>query len=451
MGTRSALAACLFLASARPAPAVEPVESIGSFSFAVRAGGFVFQVPYDAERSLSAQDPQVERAVVLLHGSSRSSSNAYDTLVEAAALSGAGAAATLLVAPQFLIEVDLASHALPADRLFWSDSGWKQGNASLSTAANPRPASLSSFAVMDSILHGIAARSPNLQTLVLAGHSAGGQFVHRYAAGSTLEDGLDGVDVQYVVANPSSYLYLDPQRVVDGTMNQFAVPPPAVVQSCPDYDDYKYGLSDRNAYMSRFTRAEIVARYPARHVVFLLGEEDVDPAAVDLDTSCAAMLQGDNRRERGVIYAAFLRHFYGPAIGATQPAIVVPGVGHSGHNVFTSPCGRAPLFGGGGCDPVAVEPAPAGPTPGLVLRPGRPNPFASRTTIAWAAADGRPATLCVYDVRGRLVRTLHRGPGSGAVTWDGRSSRGEPMPAGVYVLRLQQGGAAVSRRATRLP
>lgn len=47
----------------------------------------------------------------------------------------------------------------------------------------------------------------------MAGHSAGGQLAQRYAAISPSEDGLPrNVTMRYVAADPSSYLYLRPER-----------------------------------------------------------------------------------------------------------------------------------------------------------------------------------------------------------------------------------------------
>lgn len=83
-----------------------------------------------------------------------------------------------------------------------------------------------------------------------------------------------------------------------------------------------------------------------------------------------------------------------------------------------------------------------------------PNPGRGATGIqlhvAGAAAD-RPlaAEAAIYDLSGRLVRIVHRGPiarGLTTVTWDGRGEGGERVPAGVYVLRFSAGdGAAVAR------
>lgn len=437
---------------ASPVAAIEPVGLIASYRFAVRSSGHTFQVPYDANGTLAIPSTNVKRAVLLLHGSSRSSANAYETLTEAAALASASQTTTLLLAPQFLLEVDLAFHQLPADHLFWSEAGWKEGNASQSTAAHPRPASLSSFAVMDSLLYRIGSRYPNLEAIVFAGHSAGGQFIHRFAAGSTVRDALKstlGLDVEFVVANPSSYLYLNAERMTGSAPNQFMLPSSSVIASCPGYNDYKYGLLARNTYMSRLTSAQIVNRFPQAHVVYLLGELDTNPAADDLDTSCAANLQGSHRLERGRVFADYLRHFYGAAVAANHRSFVVPDVGHSAENMFKSPCGVVQLFGAGDCDPVAVAPE--------VLETGLtfhldPNPFERQTTIAFAIPNrGQPVLLQVFDIRGRMIRTLFDGPVASdrsSVVWDGRSDAGRRVPAGVYFLRLQHGPETRSTSVT---
>ena len=62
--------------------------------------------------------------------------------------------------------------------------------------------SISSFEVIDQIISHIAEPDlfPNLATIVVAGHSAGGQHVNRYAAGtrlpSLLPDGLARVEIR---------------------------------------------------------------------------------------------------------------------------------------------------------------------------------------------------------------------------------------------------------------
>ena len=88
------------------------------------------------------------------------------------------------------------------------------------------------------------------------------------------------------------------------------------------------------------------------------------------------------------------------------------------------------------------------------LDPAVPNPFNPSTTLRFGLASGGPATVEVFDARGRLVRTLLRlanaAPGFRTVTWDGRSESGTRVASGVYVVRLRVAGSAFSRRLTLL-
>jgi flagellar hook assembly protein FlgD len=70
-----------------------------------------------------------------------------------------------------------------------------------------------------------------------------------------------------------------------------------------------------------------------------------------------------------------------------------------------------------------------------------PNPFNPRTAIHFdVPAGGGVVTIRIYDVTGRLVRTLVDGPqtaGQKTATWDGKDNRGGSVTSGVYFYRLQ--------------
>ena len=69
-----------------------------------------------------------------------------------------------------------------------------------------------------------------------------------------------------------------------------------------------------------------------------------------------------------------------------------------------------------------------------------PNPFNPTTTLKYGIAEEGPVTLRLYDVRGRLVRTLVdeiRGPGNYELIWDGTDGAGREVEAGVYLVRLK--------------
>jgi hypothetical protein len=83
------------------------------------------------------------------------------------------------------------------------------------------------------------------------------------------------------------------------------------------------------------------------------------------------------------------------------------------------------------------------------LAQNAPNPFNPSTTIRFALPRRTEVSLRVFDVRGRLVKTLADGPrpaGQHAVEWDGRNDRGAPAASGVYLYRLQAGEQTLQRR-----
>ena len=80
-----------------------------------------------------------------------------------------------------------------------------------------------------------------------------------------------------------------------------------------------------------------------------------------------------------------------------------------------------------------------------------PNPFNPSTTFRFSLAHEGEAELTVIDARGRLVRELVNGvypAGDHDITWDGRDSRGRPVPSGVYFYRLRAAGLQYTRAAT---
>ncbi|MBK7190171.1 MAG: nuclear transport factor 2 family protein [bacterium] len=74
------------------------------------------------------------------------------------------------------------------------------------------------------------------------------------------------------------------------------------------------------------------------------------------------------------------------------------------------------------------------------LRQNAPNPFNPTTEISFVVPDGGAnVSLRVYDITGRLVRTLVEGnepAGTRSVTWSGENDRGQPVPSGTYFYHL---------------
>src|SRR5262249_38996589 len=134
----------------------------------------------------------------------------------------------------------------------------------------------------------------------VAGHSAGGQFVTRYEMANQIHEKL-GVPVAYVVANPSSYAYLDSERP-DSEGKEFRAFGDA--RNCTTYDNWPYGLKGRSGYSARLSDDQLKKQLALRPTTYLVGELDTWPLA-GFDSSCPAMAQGPNRLARGQAVATY--------------------------------------------------------------------------------------------------------------------------------------------------
>ncbi|MBA3527759.1 MAG: alpha/beta hydrolase [Propionibacteriaceae bacterium] len=317
--------------------------------FRLTRDGTTLSVPYCANKRIDDRDPSVTRLIIVVHGDSRNASDYFD-YVSSAATAGE-IDDTLIVAPQFLTVEDLRREDLTSEVLYWSSDAWKEGGNSR-TSPEERPWAASSFEVVDELIAAISngGHFPNLGHVVVIGHSAGAQFVSRYAAGSDVERGLTNLatNVQYIVANPSSYMYLDDRRY-DEDSREFVQPDKRARGACASYDRYKYGLNRLNDYMSRSSNSQIVDRFRSRQVLYVLGQLDTDEHDSSMDRSCAGRLQGPNRLERGINYFAYLGEFYGSTGYETHRLLLLPDIGHDGQAVLNAVELRPYLFG----DPLA--------------------------------------------------------------------------------------------------
>lgn len=100
---------------------------------------------------------------------------------------------------------------------------------------------------------------------------------------------------------------------------------------------------------------------------------------------------------------------------------------------------------------IAYQPtAGAGDPPGgFGLRAAVPNPFREGTTIGFSVPSSGHARLRVFDLGGRVVRTLADGEfpaGPHVVRWDGRDPDGRAAGPGIYFARLEAAGLVGTRR-----
>ncbi len=314
---------CLLLLGAIHAAAAPCTVNDKTCMERVPLGGKAFFTVYRS-LPLTVSSAAVKRVFILVHGVGRDG-DVYFKSALAATQDSAEMENTLVIAPQFHATDGKCADGpkMEQGETAFACRGWSDG---VGDAASP----ISSFTAMDALLREVANKKvfPSLQEIVVTGHSAGGQFVQRYAATNRI-DGKLPVTLRYVVANPSSYLYLDAWRP--------AADPGA---ACPQFNNYKFGLAGMTSYPAE-TGAEFIKKnYPLRNVTYLLGELDnID--AHSMDKTCPAMAQGPNRFERGQAFFEHLNKLY----QTSQKLLTIPGCDHNGECMYRAEKARAVVFG----------------------------------------------------------------------------------------------------------
>ena len=83
------------------------------------------------------------------------------------------------------------------------------------------------------------------------------------------------------------------------------------------------------------------------------------------------------------------------------------------------------------------------------LKHNYPNPFNPTTTIAFELdRDGR-GQLDIFDINGKLIKTLMQGvmlAGQHTVQWDATGMNGQIVSSGVYFYKLTQNGTSQSQK-----
>ena len=305
---------------------------------------------------LDMKNADITRAVILVHGAGRDADNYFLHILAGAFLGGA-LDNTVVLSPRFASTNNGCADKVAEREATWECGGparWTSGGDAVGTPG------VTSFDAMDALLTRLAKRDsfPNLRSIVLAGHSAGGQFVSRYVMTNQVHDKL-GVPLTYIVANPSSYAYLDSTRPSSSTIaaNVTALAPgyhpappakplPAFVpfddaSDCTTYDSWPYGMQKRVGYSTRLTDDQLKKQLVSRPVTYLLGGLDILPL-FGFDGSCGAMAQGPTRMARGLAYARYVNE----RLGAKHEVREVPSCGHNARCMFTDGGALALMFAG---------------------------------------------------------------------------------------------------------
>jgi hypothetical protein len=295
-------------------------------------------------------------AFIDIHGSGR---NAEDYFCSATASLPSGLVhTTLVIAPWFMSPQDEApdtSHTF----LQWNETGpiphtWRYG-------AEATDGVTSSYQALDIMVEAIMFddnRFPNLRQIIVAGHSAGGQFTHRWALTSSAtfwEDSRSGsgnriVPVRVVAANPRSFCYLDDRRY--GHNRQLVKPERRRIAKCPGYNGWEWGLAtkDGRVPLPRHIQKSIedhdgdvtwlIQSYSVRDVVYLAGSLDILSVRSECEDDD---FQGKNRFERSRLYFNSLQEIYGSSTHHRR--LVADGIPHDHTLIFQSKAGQDALFG----------------------------------------------------------------------------------------------------------
>jgi pimeloyl-ACP methyl ester carboxylesterase len=291
---------------------------------------------------LDVRNTAITRALIMVHGADRNADHYFETANAGGFLAGA-LKNTIIIAPRFAAGKD----KVESNEILWPSHGdsWRSGGQS---PANP---ALSSFDLADELLRELANKKifPNLTHIVVAGHSAGGQFATRYAMANKVDGTLNGVTVSYVVANPSSYAWpasVRPLPVGDGdpafadkealgdsgesVHSNFSYGPFDSAKA-PDFDRWPAGLEARKGYTAAMSDEQLKKQLASRSTTYLLGQVDVLPLG-GFDSSPSGMAQGPTRRARGEAFFKFITD----SLGAKHKAIIVPECGHNDRCIYTS-------------------------------------------------------------------------------------------------------------------
>ena len=294
-----------------------------------------------ASYPLDRRNTAITRALIMVHGAGRNADHYFETSMAAGFLANA-LENTIIIAPRFIAGRDTAH----PNEVMWPEGqiSWRAGGMS------PTNPPISSFDFVDELVRKLGTKAifPNLTKIVVAGHSAGGQYATRYAMTNKVHD-TPGVSLSYVVANPSSYAWPSATRPLPTGNADPATADKAALgrdgervhtdytygvfdaAKAPRFNNWPSGLDSLGGYAAGMNVDQLRKQLAERPTTYLLGQVDVLPLG-GFDSSPNAMAQGPTRRARGEAFFKFLTD----SLGAKHQAIIVSECGHNDRCVYTT-------------------------------------------------------------------------------------------------------------------
>jgi hypothetical protein len=333
--------------------------------------------------SKNALDLNIEIVVIIVHGSGRNADGYLYSMMSAVEMQNCKDN-VLVIAPRFLaVEDGVLAVPLITDQpemikmvppMNWNETDpiphtWRYGANALSPSDE-----FSSYDAMDAIIETLfsqadkGGRFRNLKRVVVSGHSAGGQFTHRWSLtsnspiwGDNMNDAnaqtkssrklnhrqRSRVELLVVVANPRSFAYLDNRRFTNSS--NYEIPPQELRNSCPTYNSWEWGLDAGGLYAPYKDKAvanfdgdisKLATKYSNRKVIYLAGGNDTQI----LRGSCEDdWFQGPTRLARSYYFMKSMQIIFDKP---KHSRFVIRNVGHDHSLVFQSEEARTVMFGG---------------------------------------------------------------------------------------------------------
>lgn len=298
----------------------------------------IYYFPYESNVNLDKNNAPDETAIIVVHGILKNSLQFYQ-IFKTIAIQHNVINQTVIISPQFLAKGDIENHHLSKNVLFWQFEGWNQGGLSENNSSSSYNQKIGSFDIMDQFLNKLKDKEkfPHLKRVYIIGFSAGAQFVQRYAALTNLDQELNrnGIKTTFLIISPSNLLYFTRIRPNIDFNNTFSMPMEKELRTCPNYDQYKYGIEDIKNYFPKVISNEVLGNYSNKNIIYMVGSEDKE-RDLFLDKSCQADMQGKQRIQRLNFYMLYLKNEYGDIIYNHQFLVIVPGAAHDYKKIFSS-------------------------------------------------------------------------------------------------------------------